>query len=319
MGSRSNSRRPVALAIVACGLVAAAATAGSPATPSFGVDLGIVNLSLAVTDTHEHYVTGLTEKDFVVLEDGVRQEICLFTQDRLPLSMTLLLDGSSSMKPSLKTAQAAAVRFIRTLQPADDAQVAQFTRRYTVLQEPTRDKAALEAAVGRVEALGETSLYESLYVALKDLKRRQPSSDEPTRRQAMIVLSDGEDTSSIVTEDQLMEVARRAEVTIYAIGLFGPRPSVADRPPPTHFLTTLSRETGGRAYFPKALSDLEGTYDRIADELRTLYGVGYVSANTRRDGAWRRIAVETVPENLIVRHRLGYHAPLSPTSAAAGH
>jgi Ca-activated chloride channel family protein len=310
MGSLSNSRRLAALAVVGCGLVAAAATAGSPATPTFGVDLGIVNLSLSVTDPHEHYVTGLTEKDFVVLEDGVRQDICLFTQDRLPLSMTLLLDGSSSMKTSLKVAQAAAVRFIKTLQPTDDAQVAQFTRRYTVLQEPTSDAGALEAAVMRVEASGETSLYESLYVALKDLKRRRPNDQQTMRRQAMIVLTDGEDTSSMVTEDQLMDLARRAEVAIYAIGLFSPKPSIAENPPPTHFLTALSRETGGRAYFPKSLSDLEGIYDRIASELRMLYGVGYVSANTRRDGAWRKIAVETVRENLIVRHRLGYHAPL---------
>src|SRR5262245_11213676 len=295
MERRSNPRLSTALALAAaCGLLAAPASPGPPAPPSFGVDLGIVNLSLSVTDPREHYVTGLTEKDFIVLEDGVRQQICLFTQDRLPLSMTLLLDGSSSMKPSLKTAQGAAIRFIRTLQPADDAQVAQFTRRFLVLQEPTRDKAALEAAVARVEAAGETSLYESLYVALKDLKRRQPRSDEPTRRQAMIVLSDGEDTSSNVSEDQLMELARRAEVAIYAIGLFPPKPAIGDMPPPTHFLTALSRETGGRAYFPRSLSDLDGTYDRIADELRTLYGVGYVSANTRRDGAWRRIAVETV-------------------------
>jgi Ca-activated chloride channel family protein len=319
MGSLSNSRRLAALAVVGCGLVAAAATAGSPATPTFGVDLGIVNLSLSVTDPHEHYVTGLTEKDFVVLEDGVRQDICLFTQDRLPLSMTLLLDGSSSMKTSLKVAQAAAVRFIKTLQPTDDAQVAQFTRRYTVLQEPTSDAGALEAAVMRVEASGETSLYESLYVALKDLKRRRPNDQQTMRRQAMIVLTDGEDTSSMVTEDQLMDLARRAEVAIYAIGLFSPKPSIAENPPPTHFLTALSRETGGRAYFPKSLSDLEGIYDRIASELRMLYGVGYVSANTRRDGAWRKIAVETVRENLIVRHRLGYHAPLAPAATAAGH
>ena len=134
----------------------------------------------------------------------------------------------------------------------------------------------------------------------------------------MVVLSDGEDTSSLVSEDQLMELARRTEVAIYAIGLYGPRPPGAGLPP-THFLTALSRETGGRAYFPKALGDLEGAYDRIAEELRMLYGVGYVSGNPRRDGAWRRIAVETVRENLIVRHRLGYHAPRTPAGASAGH
>jgi Ca-activated chloride channel family protein len=319
MGCCSKSRRLAALALLTSGLVAASSTAGTPVPPTFGVDLGIVNLSLSVTDPREHYVTGLTENDFIVLEDGVRQQITLFTQDRLPLSMTLLLDGSTSMRPNLRVAQAAAVKFIHSLQPTDDAQVAQFTRRLTVLQEPTSDQAALEAAVGRIEAMGETSLYESIYVALKELKKRKPAADQPLRRQAMIVLTDGEDTSSNVSEDQLMELARRAEVAIYAIGLFPPRVAPGEPPPPTYFLTAVSRETGGRAYFPRSIGDLEGVYDRIADELRTLYGVGYVSANPRRDGAWRKIAVETVRENLIVRHRLGYHAPLAPTSAAAGH
>jgi Ca-activated chloride channel homolog len=315
MGGRSKSRRLAAIALVACALgLVASSRAGTPAVPSFGVDLGVVNLSLSVMDTHEKYVGDLTEKDFVIFEDGVRQDICLFTRDRLPISLTLLLDGSSSMRASVRVAQAAAIRFIRTLQPADDAQVAQFTRRYTVLQEPTSDREALEAAVGRVEAAGETALYESLYVALKDLRRQR--QDDPTRRLAMVVLSDGEDTSSLVSEDQLMDLARRAEVAIYAIGLYGPRPSsMTTGPPPTHFLTALSRETGGRAYFPKEITDLEGAYDRIAEELRTLYGVGYVSGNHRRDGAWRRIAVETLRENLIVRHRLGYHAPRAPTGA----
>jgi Ca-activated chloride channel homolog len=314
------ARRYNAFALLLCGSLGglvASSRAGTPGVPSFGVDLGVVNLSLSVMDTHEKHVTGLTEKDFVVFEDGVRQDICLFTRDRLPISLTLLLDASSSMRSNVRVAQAAAIRFIHTLQPTDDAQVAQFTRRYTVLQEPTSDRAALEAAVRRVEASGETSLYESLYVALKDLKRQR--QDDPTRRLAMVVLSDGEDTSSLVSEDQLMDLARRAEVAIYAIGLYGPRPPSASGPLPTHFLTALSRETGGRAYFPKELEDLEGAYARVADELRTLYGVGYVSGNPRRDGTWRRIAVMTTRENLIVRHRLGYHAPLAPSGQAAGH
>src|SRR5262249_21019154 len=95
--------------------------------PTFGVDLGVVNLSLAVTDPHDHHVSDLTQGDFAVFEDGVRQDVCVFTRERLPISLTLLLDASSSMLRSLPTAKAAAVRFIRTLRPEDDAEVAQFT------------------------------------------------------------------------------------------------------------------------------------------------------------------------------------------------
>jgi len=308
----SRAARPfgiASLAVLALGVVARGVTDDRPTVPTFGVDLGVVNLSLAVTDPHDHHVNDLTQGDFTVFEDGVRQDVCVFTRERLPISLTLLLDGSSSMKTSLPVAQAAAVRFIHTLRPEDDAQIAQFTRRYTVLQEPTSNHAALEAAVARVEAMGDTSLYGALYIAIQDLRKR-PVKDV-WRRRAVVVLTDGEDTSSIVSEEQLMDLARRAEVAVYAIGLFGPRPPAAP-PAPTYFLTAVARETGGRAFFPKGLGELEGVYAQIAEELRTLYGLGYVPRNAKSDGGWRRIAIETVRPNLIVRHRLGYQAARLP-------
>lgn len=311
-----NARRVVGIGALACSIAAARAVAQNGSLPTFRVDVGVVNLNLSVTDPHEHYVTDLTAQDIVVYEDGVRQSISLFTRERLPISLTLLIDGSTSMKTTLPVAQAAAVRFIRTLGPGDDAQVVEFTRRYAVLQETTSDRVKLEAAVAEIQAHGETSLYESLYVALKDLRRRKP--DDPSRRRAVVLLTDGEDTASNVSEDQLMELARRAEVAVYAIGLFHPTSPATAGPAPNYFLTALGRETGGRAYFPRGLGELEGVYGRIADELRTLYGVGYVSANVRRDGAWRRIVIETLRPNLIVRHRLGYHGPAADPRAIAG-
>src|SRR5215468_1746670 len=278
----SNAPRLSGIAI----LTVVAATLGAPGAsdervPTFGVDLGVVNLSLAVTDPHDHHIGDLTQGDFTVFEDGVRQDVVVFTRERLPISLTLLLDGSSSMHNSLSTAQAAAVRFIRTLRPEDDAEIAQFTRTYTVLQEATSNQASLEAAVARVAALGDTSLYGALYISLQGLRKR-PAKDL-WRRRAVVVLSDGEDTSSIVSEDQLMELARKAEVAVYAIGLFGQRPPLSG-PNPTYFLTAVARETGGRAFFPKNLGELEGVYDQIAEELRTLYGLGYVPSNAKNDG-----------------------------------
>jgi len=274
--------------------------------PSFGAGVEVVNVDLAVTDTRDRPVTDLNGSDLAVYEDGVPQELCLFRRERLPLSLTILLDGSSSMGPHMAVAQAAALRLIGALGPTDHAQVAQFTRRYSLLQDFTSDRAQLEAAVKQVEAHGETSLYGGLYIALKHLAARKGKGDQS--RRAVVVLTDGEDTSSLVSEEQLLELARRSEVSVYAIGLRG-APTPTGPTVPVFFLTTLARETGGRAWFPRVLRELDGVYGRIGEELRTLYGVGYVSGNPRRDGKWRRIAVQTRRENVLIRHRPGYYGP----------
>jgi len=305
---RGRARRA---GILGAGLLAAAslaAAAGTARIPSFGADVGVVRLSLAITDPQDRPVGDLSPADIEVFEDGVRQEISLFTRERLPISLTLLVDGSTSMNAKLPVAKAAAVRFIRALGAEDDAQVVQFTRHYAVLQEPTSDTAALEAAVGGIAAGGETSLFSTIYIALRELSRR-PAAEDPWRRRAVVVLTDGEDTASLVSDDQLLDLARRDGVGVYAIGLFGPRSPLDEGPDPTYFLNALARETGGRAYFPRALDELDGAYARIAEELRTLYGVGYVPSNPRRDGKWRRVSIATVRPSLLVRHRLGYPGP----------
>src|SRR5262249_18615860 len=153
------------------------------------------------------------------------------------------------------------------------AEVARFTRRLDLLQSSTGDQQALARAIASVEAKGETALYNSLYVTLKKLAREGQAD---LARRAVVVLTDGEDTASMVSDDQLLELARRAGVVVYAIGLMRPQ-GVSPQPTlPAYVLTSLARETGGRACFPRSLGELEGVYDRIARELRTLYGVGYV-------------------------------------------
>jgi len=288
----------------------ASPAADAPRIPTFGVGVEVVNLNLSVTDGKGRYVVDLGERDLAIYEDGVRQEICLFTQEKWPISVAVLIDSSGSMNPVLPVAQDAAVRLLRTLGPRDQASIVQFNRRATVLQDYTSDLPALEGAVGQIRADGETALYTSLYVTLKGLMALR--KDGELGRRAVVVLSDGEDTASAVTDEQVLELARRAEVAVYAIGLFPPRAGSADRGSvPTYFLSALARETGGRAYFPASLAVLDGVYGQIAEELRTLYGVGYVSSNPTRDGKWRQIAIQALRANLLVRHRSGYYASRS--------
>lgn len=286
-----------------------------PRIPTFAAGVEVVSLNVAVTDGHGRPVADLAAGDLAVFEDGVRQQICAFARQEWPIRLSILVDGSGSMAEALPVAQAAAIRMLGTLQAGDEAQVAEFSRHVTVLQAVTGDHEALERAVARISPQGDTALYNALYITLKDLARDR--RDDELARRAVVVLTDGEDTSSMVDDDQLLELARRAGVVVYTIGLLKPGPY--GRPAstlPTYVLTALARETGGRAYFPRTLAELDGAYDRIAEELRTLYGVGYVPSNPRADGQWRRIAIRTRQGSLLVRHRTGYYAPAGGSRSA---
>lgn len=278
--------------------------------PTFGTGIEVINLSLSVTDPADNYVIDLDSADFAVYEDGIRQNLDFFTHQNLPISMVIMIDTSASMEEKLSVAQQAAIRFTKTLRPVDLAQIVQFNDRATTLQPFTNDLAALEAAILETETSGPTALHNALYISLKDLTRETNPTE--LRRRAVVMLSDGEDTASLVTDDQVVELAKKSEINIYAISLRPNRPQDRARQAfsqAEYLLTALARDTGGRVYFPTSLSELEAVYDRIAKELRTLYSVGYVSSNERRDGKWRRIVVR-VPdrEGVSVRHKLGYYA-----------
>lgn len=303
-------RHPLALLLA---LATASASAQQPNPPVFQAEIEVINLTVSVTDTRSRYVTDLKTDDFAIFEDGVKQELSIFRHDDIPISLALVIDTSASMDEKLPVAQQAAARFINTLRPQDQAQVMQFNDRTTTLQDFTADKKALDEAVRRTQASGPTALHNALYVALKDLVKQKKGTE--LRRRAVVLLSDGEDTASLVSDEQVLELARKSEIAIYAISL---RPNrVAERnrqqfSQATHLLTALSRDTGGQVYFPNSLSELDTVYDRIAEELRTQYSLGYVSSNVRRDGKWRRVVVRTPSrEGLQVRHKIGYYAPRS--------
>jgi len=300
-------------ALLAVALLGAQAQSPPGRVPVFKSGVDVVNLAVTVTDAKGRFITDLAELDFEVLEEGVPQPLTIFTREDLPVSLALLLDTSASMEMKLSQAQSAAVRFVKTLQPADEAQVIQFSQRAEVVQDFTSDKSLLETAIRGTRASGDTALYTAIYVALKDLDRRH--RDGEMRRRAVVVLTDGEDTASVITDDQVLELARRTGIGIYGVGLYG---TEASAPPSrtlspeqsTFFFSTLGRETGGQAHFLKTASQLEGVYDRLAQELRSQYGLGYVPTNPARDGTWRRVTVRTPSRlNLQIRHKLGYFAP----------
>ena len=288
------------------------------ALPRFGSDVDVVNLSVSVADTGRRYVTDLQRQDFTIFEDGIPQQLSVFDHQQTPVSVSILIDCSLSMQPSMAMVQGAASRLVRALRPADAAQIVRFNHRHEVVQEFTSDQALLEAGIRSIRPEGATGLYNAVYLTLRDLARR-PAEGE-MRRHAVVVLSDGADTTSLLSDDQVLDAARRAEVTVYAVGLgianAGPG-AFADNGRARYFLTALTSETGGQPFFPRGLSELDGVYDRIARELSTQYSLGYVSSNVRRDGKWRKVVVHSGRGGLVLRHRAGYFAAAPVRSRAA--
>jgi Ca-activated chloride channel homolog len=283
-------------------------------TPAFRAGVEVVSLNVTVTDPAGHYLTDLKRNDFDVYEDGVHQDLTFFDATHLPVALTLLLDTSASMEEKLGTVQQAAIGFAQQLRPQDLAEIIDFDSRVQILQPFTSDEKALEQAILKTSAGGSTSLYNAIYIALNELKKTVQAHPDEVRRQAIILLTDGEDTSSLVTFDEVLDLAKRSETAIYAIGL---RTDVGLASRDRGFqeadfvLRQLAQQTGGRVFFPSRLSDLTNVYGEIARELSSQYRLGYVSKNPRRDGAWRRIVVRVSRPDAIVRTKLGYYAPTS--------
>jgi Ca-activated chloride channel family protein len=274
-----------------------------------GVDL--VSLNVTVTDPSNRYVTDLAADDFLVYENGVKQEIGYFSRTNLSLSVSLLLDSSASMEDKMRTTQQAASGFVQSLRPEDQAQVIDFDSRVNVLAPFTNSKAALEKAIASTVPGGSTSLFTAIYIALRELKKTEVRGIEDLRRRAVIVLSDGEDTSSLVSYEEVLELAKRSETAIYAIGIrskdttwTGKGYGQAD-----FALRQLTSQTGGRVFFPSSVDELTSIYALISQELSSQYLVGYTSMNPKRDGSWRRINVRTTRAGATARTRMGYYAP----------
>jgi VWFA-related protein len=272
----------------------------------FRVTVDLISLNVTVTDARSRFVTELLQKDFAVYEDGISQEISVFSREDLPIRLMLLMDTSASMDEKMSFAQEAAVNFVQTMKADDLTEVMEFGSKPNVLQPFTADSEKLTRAIRMTQAGGTTSLYNALYIALKNLNRRR----EDIRRQAIVVLSDGEDTSSLVSFEQVMELTKDTDVVIYTISLRRPNArrgrafSEAE-----HVLKKLAEETGGQWFFPNEIQELDAVYERISTELKSQYNLGYISNNPKRDGSWRRVVVQTGFPDLIVRTKLGYYAP----------
>jgi Ca-activated chloride channel family protein len=303
----------VVLAVVIVAGTPSSALPGSQDQQSrFRTGVDVVSLNVTVTDGSRRYVTDLEQGDFQILEDGRKQEVTFFQKTGLPLALVLLMDTSASMSDNLPLAQEAAIGFARELGSGDLASVIDFDSSVHVLQDFTSDRSVIERAIHRTEANGSTALYNAMYIALKELNKAAtgPNKAEP-RRQAVVLLSDGDDTSSLIEFDEVLDLAARSDTTVYAIGLGlrTPAPGRSPNPGAPYVLRRIAEQTGGRTFFPQIGKELAAVYGEIKAELSSQYSLAYESSNTARDGRFRKVSVLIARPSAVARTRPGYYAP----------
>ena len=274
---------------------------------TYRVNVDLVNLLCSVKDKNTNaFVTNLAKEDFSAYEDDQKQEIKNFVREtNLPLTIALLVDTSGSVSPKLQFEQDAAISFFQNvLRDQDRAMVLSFDSGVDLVQDFTNDPNQLAKQIRRLRAAGGTALYDAIYLASDEKLIRE------TGRKAIVILSDGDDTASRLAFEPALEMALRAETIIFSIsvnrgGFFGTsNEKLGDK-----VLKRLADETGGQALFPFKIEELEDSFRQISQELRSQYSIGYLSSNTRRDGAYRKVEIRVAEKGLKLNYRKGYYAP----------
>ena len=269
------------------------------------VDVELVQLPVSVLDKHGLAVRNLRPEHFTVYEDRVLQNISLFKQEDVALSICFVIDVSGSMLDKLDRLNQAGLTFIRERNPEDQTSVVTFGDE-VFLEE---DFKALSRTVSDIPYNTGTAFYDAVYLAAKYLQ-----SEGAHEKKVLIVISDGEDNKSRYNLEKALTAVARGKVTVYTIGLLSTGPSMYGLPGDTgkHALKQLALVTGGASFFPKSVDEVEAIATRIAQDLRNQYTIGYRSSNEKRDGSWRKVEVRINPPKKTpkfkVRTKQGYYA-----------
>ena len=269
------------------------------------VDTTLVVLNAVVTDAKGNYIAGLRQKDFEVLEDGKPQTINTFGAESTPFAAVVLVDTSGSMESRMSVARAAAIKFLDGLRETDVAAVYNFDSKIKLVQEfsGSRD---LSPTAYDLKADGTTVLNDAVIEAAKILSKREE------KRRAIIVLSDGADTSSKASQGKALQAALAAGATIYTVDMsaFDERDKyTVARKQSVGALKTFAEKSGGRFVAVSGGAEMRDAFRQIVEELNIQYTIGYQPTNAARDGKYRTIEVKLARPAMTVRTRKGYNAP----------
>ncbi|HEX6126464.1 MAG TPA: VWA domain-containing protein [Pyrinomonadaceae bacterium] len=290
-------------------VVSATATPTPVATPTikeedqiYKIDTELVNLNVRVVDRNNRPIGNLRQSDFKVFEDNVPQQIEFFSKSEVPTNYSLVIDNSGSLRALIDQVIEASKILIGANKPEDETSIIRFVSsdKIEIVEDFTKNKADLIDALDTklyIEG-GQTAIIDAVYLAADQVTKYEKSSSAVDRkRRALILVSDGEDRSSFYTQQQLFDLLRETDVQIYVVGfvkeLSADKGFITKSPQgkARAFLEKLASETGGKAYFPMGVSELNGIAREIASELRTQYSIGYLPSNDRKDGSYRNIKV----------------------------
>ena len=276
--------------------------------PSFRAETELVTFGVTVVDRRGGPVTGLSQEDFTLVEDGARQTLSLFARGEVvdadaELHVGLLLDASGSMGRDIELARSAAIRFLNTLTDARDITLVDFDSEVRVSKYGQRDfPRIVERIRGRAPA-GMTALYDALAVYLR-------SAAEDDGRTILVMYTDGGDTRSAARYTDILEAVRASDATIHVVGFLEHQPRSVQAEQRLR-LRQIAEAAGGRAIFPLSIKEVEAAYDSIVAQIRSQYTVGYVSTNPAHDGRWREVRITVAQDGgprVQVRSRRGYFA-----------
>jgi Ca-activated chloride channel family protein len=275
-------------------------------------DVDEVLLHASVVDDKQHIVTNLDRDAFSVFEDGKPQNIISFRHEDIPVAMGIVIDNSGSMREKRSKVNQAALNLVRASNAQDEVFVVNFNDEYYLDQDFTNDLLKLKEALEKIDAKGGTALYDALLASADHLK-----SNARLERKVLFVVTDGEDNAS---RENLEETVKRLQgensPSVYAIGVLGDEehPKRARRA-----LEIIAQRTGGLAFFPATLDQVDEISRQVAHDIRNQYTIGYKPTNPRASGGFRAIRVEAKAKGhgkLAVRTKSGYYA--GPQTAASG-
>src|SRR6202140_1520093 len=270
----------------------------------FRKDVDEVLLHASVIDDKQHIVTNLDRNAFTVFEDGKPQNIVSFRHEDIPVAMGIVIDNSGSMREKRAKVNQAALNLVRSSNPQDEVFVVNFNDEYYLDQDFTNDLLKLKEALEKIDAKGGTALYEAVVASAEHLKR-----NAKLERKVLFVVTDGEDNASQESLEQAVKHLQEENgPSVYAIGLLGDEehPKRARRA-----LETIAQRTGGLAFFPKTLDEVDAISRQVAHDIRNQYTIGYKPTNPRSNGGFRQIRVEAKDKGnkkLMVRTKSGYYA-----------
>ncbi len=275
------------------------------------VDVPLILIPVHVTTVLGTSVTDLRKENFRIFEDGVEQPVTNFAKEDAPISIGVVFDSSGSMHDKIRKSSEAAQAFFKIANPEDEFFLVEFNDRPKLLVPFTRDSDEISNRIARIRAVGRTSLLDAIHLSLAQMKHAH------NLRKAIIIFSDGGDNRSRFTEREVKQAMLESDVQVYAMGVFdldGGRKLTREELDGPRLLTDLAEETGGKNFPVDHLDDLPKVCDRIGNELRNQYLLGYMPANAARDGRYRQVKVVLANTGsrpqLKPFYRQGYYAPL---------